>query len=355
MWAWLAFAAFAAAAMTNAAAAAPIQGAAPIPAAEQAGLPTFTPPDSLLRGDLLDEWCKGPTTALNIAVCSDDQLRALAIERLRAFDEARRRIGADQQRELAADQNGWAMSYPQACGLPSNLMPSLPLAPSVKQCLAKAGRERLTYLRGYGTAGAGTTPAAASPVTLPSGQPAPPQQSQLTAAAAPPFAPGAQSQSQTPTGLPSPVQNNAVEPPPQPAAAPSLAQNAGASPQPATDGKPSAASGNPPIEIPPAAPAPASGTAGPASPAAQKPAPPAAQTPPAVLRETPALKPASTAPSVRSHIPEWGTWRGNAVLGAVAIGVFCIGLWVGAAAKARRRGKEPEPSAASPVNRDARS
>lgn len=345
MWAWLALAAFAVAATTNAAGAAPISGAAPIPAAEQAGLPTFTPPSSLRRGDLLDEWCKGPTTAINIAVCGDEQLRGLAIERLRAFDEARRRLGPDQQKALAADQNGWAMSYPQGCGLPSNTMPASPLAASVKECLAKAGRERLAYLRAYGTAGAGATSAGA---TGPTSQPAP-QPSQLTAAAIAPFERGAQSQ----TLATSPSNAPVAQPPQASAQSPTVPQNTGTSPQSTTASQPSAASGSPPAQTPKpvqtAQPAP---TAAPA--AAQTPPPASAATPPAALHETPALKSATSQPAPGNGMPEWGTWRGNAVLAAIAIGVFCIGLWVGAAARGRRRGRGPEPGAATPVSRDAR-
>ena len=100
------------------------------------------------RGDALDAWCRGVTTALNAAQCGDDELRALAIERLHAFDAAAGQLPADRRKVLAADQNGWAMAYPQGCGLQPNAPPALPLAPSVKACLLRE-RARLTYLRDY--------------------------------------------------------------------------------------------------------------------------------------------------------------------------------------------------------------
>lgn len=114
--------------------------------------PTFPGRSSFVRSDALDQWCKGSTTALLTAICGDDQLRALAIERLHAFDEAKTRLNADQQKTLIADQNGWALSYPQACGLNADIQPSLPLEPSLRDCLAKAGEARLQYLKDYGQA-----------------------------------------------------------------------------------------------------------------------------------------------------------------------------------------------------------
>jgi uncharacterized protein YecT (DUF1311 family) len=127
--------------------------------------PTFPGRSSFVRSDALDEWCKGSTTALLTAICGDDQLRALAIERLHAYDEAKTRLNADQQKTLIADQNGWALSYPQACGLNADIQPSLPLEPSLRDCLAKAGQERLQYLKNYGQAepGNAATPAAPAP------------------------------------------------------------------------------------------------------------------------------------------------------------------------------------------------
>jgi hypothetical protein len=106
--------------------------------------------------------CQGSITALNMAICTDNDLRVAAVQRLHAFDDAKARLTSDQQKTLAADQNGWAMSYAQSCGLHADVAPTLPLAPSVKECLAHAGQQRLAYLRSYGTPAASsqTTPAA---------------------------------------------------------------------------------------------------------------------------------------------------------------------------------------------------
>lgn len=131
--------------------------------------PTFPP-----RGDGLDELCKTATSPRTIALCSDTELRALAGERQHAFDDVRSKLTPDQQKALLADQNGWVKSYAQACGLAEDVPPSLPLAPAIKDCMARAGRARIAYLRGYGateTGTARTTPATAqtTPATLPEG------------------------------------------------------------------------------------------------------------------------------------------------------------------------------------------
>ena len=163
-------------------------------AAAQGGAPTFTPATSLTRGDALDAWCKGSTTAINIAVCGDNDLRALAIERLHAFDDASVRASADQRKALTGDQNGWAMSYPQACGIHANEQPPQPLPPSVKECLMRAGRTRLDYLRAYATPAAANgnaatnAPAPATPANPPA-TPSPQPAAESSTAAAPPAEP----------------------------------------------------------------------------------------------------------------------------------------------------------------------
>jgi uncharacterized protein len=124
-------------------------GTAPVPFSA-AGQPTFPSPITVPHGDGLDQWCQGSITALNIAICTDNDLRAEAVQRLHAFDDTKTRLTPDQQKTLAADQNGWAMSYAQSCGLHGEAAPALPLAPSVKECLAHAGQQRLAYLRSYG-------------------------------------------------------------------------------------------------------------------------------------------------------------------------------------------------------------
>jgi hypothetical protein len=85
----------------------------------------------------------------SIAVCSDGELRTLATERQRAYDDARARLAPEQRKALLADQKAWVASYPPACGVARVIAPSLPLAPAIKDCMAQAGRARIAYLKAY--------------------------------------------------------------------------------------------------------------------------------------------------------------------------------------------------------------
>jgi uncharacterized protein YecT (DUF1311 family) len=264
----------------------------PKPPADPGGQATFPAPPSLARGDQLDEWCKGKTTAINFAVCSDDELRKLALERLRAFNEANARLPPDQQKVLTADQNGWALSYPQACGLATAEPPALPLASSVKDCLADAGRKRLSYLRSYGLAGAKETPPAAA---------APP-------AAAPP-AIASPAATASPAALPA-----------QPEAPP-------------PDSGVAAKSSNPAIRIPPAQQnQAATSTEAPSGAPARQEAKPAANDRPT----------ASDKPSTSSAIP------GTVKIGALLIAALVVGVWLGGGLRRWRgpdRGDRSSPTA----------
>jgi uncharacterized protein YecT (DUF1311 family) len=176
----------------------------PMQPGEKPGAASFEPQAFAARGDVLDPWCKTATTAVNAANCGDTELRALAIERLRAFDQARSRLSWDQQKALAADQNRWATALPYTCDLESDEPPSLPLDPAVKECLVREGRSRLAFLQAYGAAAArpnpaapataakppatAATPATSSPQPQPAGTATQTPPSQLVGGAAPPWA-----------------------------------------------------------------------------------------------------------------------------------------------------------------------
>jgi uncharacterized protein YecT (DUF1311 family) len=181
--------------LSQTAASPPATIAAPMPQtqAEPGEQPPFKPMTFPARGDGLDEWCKEVKSGSIVAMCSDDELRALAVERLRAFNAASSRLPPDRQKILAADQNGWALSYPQRCSLPSNVLPSLPLGPEVRECMAKAGRSRLAYLQNYGLAEAATSspippagPTATTPASEPALSPPPPSPTAASARGAAP-------------------------------------------------------------------------------------------------------------------------------------------------------------------------
>lgn len=130
-----------------------------------------------IRNDGLDDWCSQATLPSSIAVCSDGDLRNLAIRRQKAFDEARARLNPDQQKELLTNQNAWVRSYARNCGLPDE--PVLPLPEALKQCLSRSGQDRISAIQAFGlpqnrsaAASAGpdtllTQPAAASPAAAP--------------------------------------------------------------------------------------------------------------------------------------------------------------------------------------------
>ena len=109
---------------------------------------------SSAHADPFDDWCKTAHLPSSIAICSDPELLALTRERQQAYEEAKARLGTEQQKMLLADQNAWVRSYPRACGL-TDAPPSLPLSPEIKDCMAQAGRARIAYLKAYGgTSGA---------------------------------------------------------------------------------------------------------------------------------------------------------------------------------------------------------
>jgi uncharacterized protein/peptidoglycan hydrolase-like protein with peptidoglycan-binding domain len=129
----------------------PQSAAQPSASEEPTRLPPQVPRSSFpTLGDGLDDWCAQVKMPSSIALCSDRELRALALERQHAYDEAKASLSVDQQKTLLADQNSWVKSYAAACGLSQDAAPSLPLAPAVKGCMAQAGRARIDYLRAYG-------------------------------------------------------------------------------------------------------------------------------------------------------------------------------------------------------------
>src|ERR1700722_16194887 len=71
----------------------------------QSSVAQLPPTGFAALGDGLDEFCKSVTLPRTIALCSDPELRTLAVERQHAFDEAKARLNPSQQKVLLADQN----------------------------------------------------------------------------------------------------------------------------------------------------------------------------------------------------------------------------------------------------------
>lgn len=97
----------------------------------------------------LDDWCAQAKQPSSIALCSDPELRELAIERNRAFEVARARLSADAYSALLREHKGWVRSYSTACGISETTPPVLPLPPETLSCLKRAGRARVEYLWNY--------------------------------------------------------------------------------------------------------------------------------------------------------------------------------------------------------------
>jgi uncharacterized protein YecT (DUF1311 family) len=108
----------------------------------------------------LDDWCvQSARLPSSIALCSDPELRELAIQRNHAFEAARARLSADAYDALQRDQKGWVHSYSTACGILETIPPTLPLPPQTLDCMKHAGRARVEYLWNY----MGETPNASPP------------------------------------------------------------------------------------------------------------------------------------------------------------------------------------------------
>lgn len=106
--------------------------------------------------------CGGVTFPSTVVICSDPELMRLADERQEAINEARARIGEQAWPALWNDQKRWVRAYANACGVPPNSPPPIPVPASIKECFKQAGEARVAYLRAYGAAGGGAAPSAAT-------------------------------------------------------------------------------------------------------------------------------------------------------------------------------------------------
>jgi uncharacterized protein YecT (DUF1311 family) len=118
----------------------------------------------------LDDWCAQASQPSSIALCSDPELRELAIQRNHAFEAARVRLGKDAYDALLREQKTWVRSYSTACGISPTVAPPLPLSRETLDCMKQAGQARVDYLWTYN--GAARAPA-------PRSNPAAPLESQI--------------------------------------------------------------------------------------------------------------------------------------------------------------------------------
>jgi uncharacterized protein YecT (DUF1311 family) len=122
----------------------------------------------------MDEWCSTDAhLPSSIAICSDPELRELAVQRNHAFEVARARLSVDAYDALQRDQKGWVHSYSTACGLSETIPPALPLQPQILECMKRSGHARVEYLWNY-VGGTPNTPPAKPDVVVPTARYVPP-------------------------------------------------------------------------------------------------------------------------------------------------------------------------------------
>lgn len=87
--------------------------------------------------------------ALATVIGSDEELWDLAVKRHKLLDEAKSHLGPEQQRDLLSDENRWFASYGKSCGIVPGTGVTIPLTAEIRDCLVRAGRARVAYLRAY--------------------------------------------------------------------------------------------------------------------------------------------------------------------------------------------------------------
>jgi uncharacterized protein YecT (DUF1311 family)/uncharacterized protein YraI len=94
------------------------------------------------------DWCATQATApSSVVICSDSELRRMAVIRNKIFADARANLSEDDMKKLNAAQNQWIHEYTGACGASVNGPPvSLPIPQEIIGCYRQAGREQIAKL-----------------------------------------------------------------------------------------------------------------------------------------------------------------------------------------------------------------
>ncbi|HYU11548.1 MAG TPA: aspartyl protease family protein [Stellaceae bacterium] len=130
-------------------------GEAPKSHPQAAQLSASAPSASMAGPPPLEDWCKSirsnpAASAPSRVICSDLELRGLAVTRQRAYNAARDRLNPNGQQQLENDQKAWVDSYLAACGIARTGPAPDPVPFSVKICFKDANVARIAYLREYG-------------------------------------------------------------------------------------------------------------------------------------------------------------------------------------------------------------
>jgi hypothetical protein len=78
-------------------------------------VPSLLAGRSALGDDMSDiaDWCATKATApSSVIICSDPELRRMAVTRNKIFADARAALSVDKMNELTVSQNHWIMSTP---------------------------------------------------------------------------------------------------------------------------------------------------------------------------------------------------------------------------------------------------
>jgi uncharacterized protein YraI len=105
---------------------------------------------SAFADDMSDmaDWCATKATApSSVVICSDLELRRMAVVRNKIFADARANLSPDEMKELETDQNQWIHEYTASCGASVNGPPAaIPISLEIIDCFRRAGRERIAEL-----------------------------------------------------------------------------------------------------------------------------------------------------------------------------------------------------------------
>jgi uncharacterized protein YecT (DUF1311 family) len=113
------------------------------------GITAFLSPAPAHADDMSDmaDWCTKATAPSSVVICSDLELRRMAVIRNKIFADARASFTPDDMKDLSEDQNHWIHEYSADCGAAVNGPPvSLPVRQDTIDCFKQAGRERVAEL-----------------------------------------------------------------------------------------------------------------------------------------------------------------------------------------------------------------
>jgi hypothetical protein len=113
-------------------------------------LPALLFPTNASASDDISGWCAKVTKPSSIVICTDPELRRMALARNVLFAEARNTLTPEAYQILLDDQWRWIKNYTRICGVASDgPTPLTPIAQNVIDCYQRAGRERIAYLTAY--------------------------------------------------------------------------------------------------------------------------------------------------------------------------------------------------------------